>query len=175
MFSFLKSLSDFGRTFSGAAALLGAGAQAYGAYHTRRAAQDQARFARRQAADRAGAIAHKAAAAVRERKRLLARQAGGVRAGYGASGVVIDEDSPGLFIAETRALGTADIANIHRQGQIEAQQARDTGRMQVRAYRKQGRGALVGGGLGIGAGLLGGSARNRLMQQKYGKRFGRWV
>ena len=171
MFSFLKSLSDFGRIFRGAAALLGA--QAYGAYHTRRAAQDQARFARRQAADRAGAIAHKAAAAVRERKRLLARQAGGVRAGYGASGVVIDEDSPGLFIAETRALGEADMANIHRQGQIEVQQARDTGRMQARAYRKQGRGALIGGGLG--AGLLGGSAQNRMMQQNYGKRFGRWM
>ena len=174
MFSFLKSLSDFGRTFSGAAAVLGAGAQAYGAYQSRRVAQDQARFAQRQAADRAGAIARKAAAAVRERRRLLARQAGAARAGYGASGVVIDEDSPGLFIAETRAEGAADIANIHKQGQIEAAQARDTGRMRAQAYRKQGRGALIGGGLGLGAGLLGGYAQNKLMQQKYGQRFGRW-
>ena len=171
MFGFLKNLGSFGRTFRGAAALLGAGAQAYGAYHNRRMAQDQARFAQRQAADRAGAIERKAAAAVRERKRLLARQAGGVRAGYGASGVVIDEDSPGLFIAETRAEGEADSAKIHRQGQIAAQQARDYGRMQARAYRKQGRNALIGGGLGI---VLGGYAQNRMIQQKYGKRFGRW-
>ena len=113
---------------------------------------------------------------MRERRRLLARQAGGVRAGYGASGVVIDEDSPGLFIAETRTLGAADIANIHRQGQIEASQARDTGRMQAQAYRKQGRNALIGGGLGIGVvKVLGGYAQNKMMQQKYGKRFGRWV
>ena len=42
--------------------------------------------------------------------------------------------------------------------------------------RKEGRGALIGGGLGIGAAkVLGGYAQNRMMQQKYGKRFGRWM
>ncbi|WP_343561719.1 hypothetical protein [Kiloniella sp. b19] len=149
---FFKALGEFLGGPSGVSSLLGAGSAIFQATQQRKAAKENAKRARQQAAEQA-------AAKQREVQRLVGSQ----RAAFAASGVQIDDDTPGLVIRETRALGQQDVNRILAYGEAQA-----------RSYKRQGRNALIGGALSAGSGLLGGFADNRLMVEKYGKSVHSW-
>ncbi|WP_157230824.1 hypothetical protein [Kiloniella laminariae] len=153
MFGFIKTifsgLGGLAGTAKAAASLLGAGASLYGGIQQNKQAKKQARQAREQAAFDA------------ERKRIQTRRLSGQqRANFAAAGLKI-EGSPALLIEETEQLGYQEADSILRYGD-----------MQAKALKKQGRNALIGGGLSAGGGILGGIADNRLLKQTYPTLFG---